>query len=57
MSDPRKNFMCSAFKHILNDTERPWGKESICPYCEEEKFIKDMEKKYGNHKEVQDAQT
>jgi hypothetical protein len=33
MSDPKKNFRCKN-GHVLNDSERPWGKDSICPRCE-----------------------
>ena len=35
MSDPRKNFVCSKCGCVLNDTQRPWGSESICPVCRE----------------------
>ena len=35
MSDSRKNFVCSKCGCVLNDTQRPWGSESICPVCYE----------------------
>lgn len=34
MSDSRKNFICKARKHIINDVNREWGKDSICFLCE-----------------------
>ncbi len=33
MSDPRKNFICKARKHVLNDSQRPFGKQSDCEFC------------------------
>lgn len=33
MSDPRKNFICKARKHIVNDTQRLFGKHSDCELC------------------------
>lgn len=33
MSDPRKNFICKARKHIINDTIRNYGRDSECFFC------------------------
>lgn len=33
MSDPRKNFICKARKHIVNDINRNHGKDSECFFC------------------------
>lgn len=33
MSDPRKNFICKARKHIINDIQRLFGKKSECELC------------------------
>lgn len=38
MSDPRKNFVCEKCGNVLNDTQRPWGQDSICPFCEDLKL-------------------
>ena len=43
--DPRKNFVCKARGHIINDSERPWGNQSECPYCKHEKMLKEIESK------------
>lgn len=37
--DPRKNFICPASKHIINDTQRRWGAQSICEQCVYEEAI------------------
>ena len=34
MSDPKKRFICKARKHIIIDTQRPYGKDSDCPLCQ-----------------------
>lgn len=34
--DPRKRFMCKDKRHIVCDSQRPFGDSSICPYCEQE---------------------
>lgn len=46
MSDPKKNFMCSRCGTIFNDTQRQWGKESICPVCRDrERYGKTEQKR------------
>lgn len=53
MSDPRKTFVCPARRHLLNDNERPWGKESLCPYCEYESmdaFVKLIDSTFPSDK-------
>jgi len=50
--DPRKNFLCPNGKHVLNDLQRPWGRNSKCPFCEEEEWVKKMEQKVKASKEV-----
>jgi hypothetical protein len=35
MSDPKKNFMCSECGLTINDMDRPYGKGSKCPRCQE----------------------
>ncbi len=32
MSDPRKNFRCEK-GHVINDSKRLWGKDSVCTQC------------------------
>lgn len=36
MSDPRKFFRCKS-GHTVNDMLFPWGKQSECPVCVQEK--------------------
>jgi len=46
MPDPKKNFICPRCGTILNDTQRQWGKETICPICRErERYDKTKPKK------------
>ena len=33
MSDPKKTFICVHCGYKMNDTERSWGKDSLCPFC------------------------
>ena len=36
VSDPKKDFMCPK-GHVVNDSQRPHGKDSECQVCEKEK--------------------
>lgn len=38
--DPRKTFVCRTCGYEVNDTQRDWGSETPCPYCEQEELRK-----------------
>lgn len=45
--DPRKNFICPAGKHVINDTQRRWGAQSECAQCLFETYIEEAVNKEG----------